>query len=75
MRPANRNILKALELSRKLLFLADRGDMQRDDTGCGVLYGIMRDAAWKIKTTAERECEEHRRKGTWERGDGPSAPS
>jgi hypothetical protein len=66
MKPYNRNINDTLELSRQLMFLADKGDMERDDDGCGVLYGIVRDIAYRIKAEAEREIECHRKKGKWE---------
>jgi hypothetical protein len=66
MKPFNQNIYETLELSHQLLFLADKGDMERDDDGCGVLYGIVRDIAYRIKAEAEREIECHRKKGKWE---------
>jgi hypothetical protein len=66
MKPFNKNIQDALELSRQLLFLADKGDMERDDDGCGVLYGIVRDVGYRIKNEAEREIDCHKKKGKWE---------
>ena len=66
MRPCNENILKLIDYSRKLLFLADKGDIERQDDGCGVLYGIVRDSAYKIKELAEREKESHVRNGKWD---------
>ena len=65
MKPCNENILKALEISRDLMFLADKGDMEREDQGCGVLYGILRDAAYNIKKRAEAERDAHKKKGGW----------
>jgi hypothetical protein len=32
-----------------MIRLADQGDADREDTGCGVLYGVLRDAAFKIQ--------------------------
>ncbi len=55
-----------MDLARKLLFLADKGDLQREDDGCGVLYGIIRDAAYKMKQAAENEKQNHIRHGTWD---------
>jgi len=46
-----------------MLILADEGDAVREDAGCGVLYGVLRDAAYKIKQLAENEREAHIRKG------------
>lgn len=66
MKPCNKNLLKVFEYCRELLFLADKGDMQRDDDGCGVLYGIVRDAAYKMKAQAERERASHQKRGIWE---------
>ena len=43
--------------------LANRGDAERNDNGCGVLYGVMLDSAYKIKKLAETEKEAHYRKG------------
>jgi hypothetical protein len=67
MRPCNRNILKVLDHVRKLLFIADTGDIQREDDGCGVLYGIVRDSAYKIIKQAETEIENHKRFGKWDK--------
>jgi hypothetical protein len=66
MKPCNKNILESLEMSRQLLFLADKGDIESDDSGCGVLYGIIRDTAYRIKAEAERELEEHKKSGKWD---------
>jgi hypothetical protein len=65
-RPCNNNILKTLEMVERMLEIADEGDMVREDAGCGVLYGVLRDSAFKIKKLAEEEKETHMRKGWWE---------
>ena len=57
----NENLKKTLELSQELLKLADLADADRDDIGCGVLYGAVRDSAYKIKRLAESEIAEHKR--------------
>ncbi|MCF8110724.1 MAG: hypothetical protein K9J85_04465 [Desulfobacteraceae bacterium] len=66
MKPANENIKKTLRLVRVMLKLADEGDAHREDVGCGVLYGILRDAGYKIKKTAEAEKQAHIKKGRWD---------
>lgn len=66
MRPFNKNILDTLELSRQLMFLADKGDLEREDDGCGVLYGVVRDVAYQIKAEANREMEAHKKAGKWD---------
>ena len=61
----NENITKAVEIARLLLQLADEGDESREDIGCGVLFGTMRDSAYKIKALAEAELAEHKRMRRW----------
>lgn len=65
MKTCNENIQKTIELAEDMLSLADQGDLEREDVGCGVLYGILRDAAYRIKKTAEAEKAAHVRKGKW----------
>jgi hypothetical protein len=65
MKPCDENIKKTLELVKAMIDLANQGDMDREDTGCGVLYGILLDSAYKIKKVAEREKEVHIKKGWW----------
>jgi len=48
-----------------MLSIADKGDAVREDAGCGVLYGVLRDAAYKIKKLAEAEKDAHVKKGWW----------
>jgi hypothetical protein len=65
MKACNQNILRTLELVERMNEVADEGDEAREDVGCGVLYGILRDSAYKIKKVAEAERESHRKKGWW----------
>lgn len=65
MKPCDRNIQKTLVLADDMIKLADDGDSEREDEGCGLLYGILRDSAYKIKKMAEAERESHKRKGWW----------
>jgi hypothetical protein len=71
MRNDNCNILKVLDYCTRLLTLSDKGDMERTDDGCGVLYGVVRDAAYKMKTMAERERDAHIKRGAWDSQDQP----
>ena len=48
-----------------MIALADQGDADREDVGCGVLYGILRDTAYKLKRLAEEEKRAHQAKGWW----------
>jgi len=49
-----------------MIQLADKGDEEREDTGCGILYGMLRDAGYKIKQIAEAERLKHIAKGWWD---------
>ncbi|MDL1959923.1 MAG: hypothetical protein LWX01_11055 [Deltaproteobacteria bacterium] len=65
MKPCDENIKKTLSLAEEMLDLADKGDAVREDAGCGVLYGVLRDSAYKIRKLAETEKEAHMKKGWW----------
>ncbi len=65
MKPCDRNIKRTIELTEKMMQLADQGDAEREDTGCGVLYGVLRDSAYKILQMAEQEKKRHQEKGWW----------
>jgi len=65
-RDSNRNILKVLRLSRDMMLLADLGDERRHDASCGVLYGTLRDSAYKLRQMAEQEIQVHKNAGIWE---------
>lgn len=65
MKPCDENIKKTLDLVKNMLDLADEGDVVREDSNCGVLYGVLRDSAYKIKQLAEAEKEAHIKKGWW----------
>jgi hypothetical protein len=65
MKACDESVKKTIELAQQMLDLADAGDAAREDTGCGVLYGVVRDSAFKIKHLAEEEREAHKKKGWW----------
>lgn len=65
MKPCDKNIRATLDLVDKMMALADQGDIDREDVGCGVLYGTLRDSAFKIKKLAEQEKHLHINKGWW----------
>lgn len=69
MKPCDRNIQSTLEIVKDMIEIADKGDIEREDTGCGILYGVLRDSAYKVKKLAEEEKENHVKKGWWK--DGP----
>jgi hypothetical protein len=48
-----------------MIRVADKGDIDREDNGCGILYGVLRDSAYKVKKLAEQEKLKHIEKGWW----------
>jgi len=62
----NENIKRLLQLSREMLALADEGDLARDDESCGVLYGILRDCAYRLRALAEKEKQLHIDRSKWD---------
>ena len=66
MKACNKNIKKTLDLVEKMIRLADSGDSAREDVGCGILYGILRDSAYRIKKIAEEEKKMHMAKRNWD---------
>jgi hypothetical protein len=65
MKACNEMLRRTLQLTEMMAELADLGDGARKDVGCGVLYGLLRDSAFKIRKVAEQEKEDHIRKGMW----------
>lgn len=65
MRSCDKHIVKTLELTKQMMNLADEGDADREDTGCGILYGVLRDSAYKLKKLAQEEKKAHIKKGLW----------
>ena len=57
----------ALELARQLTLLADEGELVCEDDGCAVLYGVVRDCAYKIRRRAEQERDMQKARGIWKR--------
>ncbi len=65
MKPCNLHIINTLKLVDEMIYLADLGDADREDNGCGILYGVLRDSAFKLKKLAEEEKLNHLKKGWW----------
>jgi hypothetical protein len=65
MRPCDEVLKETLKLAQSMLTLAERGDQAREDNGCGVLYGVLRDAAYNLRKLAEQEKAAHIKKGWW----------
>ena len=49
------NMKTALKLVEDMKSLADKGQDESRDYGCAMLYGVIRDCAYKIGAYAERE--------------------
>lgn len=58
--PCDRYVQEAFELAERLLNLANEADASEHDDGCGILLGVLRDCAYKIRREAERESRSHR---------------
>lgn len=67
----NTNILKVLRLTRDMMVLADYGDSHRCDKSCGILYGTLRDTAYKLRSMAEKERQLHEEDGLWDVTESP----
>jgi len=65
-KPHNQNLLDTLRLTQTMLDLAERGDNERVDAGCGVLYGALRDSAFKLRRMAIEERENHIANDDWD---------
>ena len=62
----NEHLRQVLRLSREMIALADEGDRDRNDRSCGILYGILRDAAYRLRKITEEECQKHKKAGKWD---------
>lgn len=60
------NIQKTIELAEAMILLARQGDEAREDSGCGVLYGTLLDAGFKLRQLALKEREVHMNRGGWQ---------
>lgn len=56
---ADKHLEKVIAYCIEMLELADLGDNYRSDDGCGIVYGALRDSAYKIKKLAENELKRH----------------
>ena len=63
---ANENLRRLKRLTNDMVALADDGDRSRQDASCGILYGILRDTAYRLRKLAEQECDEHKKAGIWD---------
>ena len=59
------NIDRTIDLANEMIKLAQAGYEQREDPGCGILYGIMLDSGYRLLSLAQKEKERHIQKGWW----------
>jgi hypothetical protein len=51
---------QVVELSEEMIALASAGDACRTDAGCGIVFGSLRDQAYKVRNLAQSELQRHR---------------
>ena len=62
MKSCDKNLKSTLQLTDKMIELANKGNAETEDTGCAILYGMLLDSAYKLKNLAEREKQRHMKK-------------
>lgn len=62
---SNDNLVRLLKLTQEMLALADEGDRDRTDDACGIIYGVLRDSAYRLRNMAADECRRHQSLGKW----------
>jgi hypothetical protein len=63
---SNENLLRVRRLTLEMMALADEGDRDADDASCSILYGILRDMAYRLRKLTDQECEKHVQAGKWD---------
>ncbi len=56
----DQNLKNVKDLCYEMLEIADHGDKFRKDSGCGAIYGSLRDAAYKLRKLVDKELELHK---------------
>ncbi len=62
----NQMLVQVINLCERMRLVANEGDRYRIDSGCGILYGTLRDYSYKLKNLTEQEIDLHKRSGTWD---------
>ncbi len=65
MKDCNDNIIKVLDLVKDMIVVSDEGSASSEDDSCIMLYGVIRDSAYKIRRLAEEERSKHEQSGDW----------
>ncbi|MEA1967133.1 MAG: hypothetical protein U9N77_02800 [Thermodesulfobacteriota bacterium] len=61
----DKNIARTIKLAQQMIQLAKDGDEHREDSACGVLYGILIDSGYRLLNLAQKEKQHHIEKGWW----------
>ncbi|MBA7480053.1 hypothetical protein ES707_15498 [subsurface metagenome] len=54
------NIVKALKIAEALMDTANKGEATSGDDACRILFGVIRDCAYKILKQAEQQRQAHK---------------
>jgi len=65
---------QVIELSEEMIALASAGDACRTDAGCGIVFGSLRDKAYKVRKLAQSELQHHQESRDSDAG-APPQPS
>jgi len=67
--PVDDYLREVIRISQEMIDIAYQGDACRQDVGCGVVFGSVRDKAYKVRKLAEEELRKHQAAS-----DTPAAP-
>ncbi len=56
---ADEYLEQVIALSKEMIELASAGDACRTDAGCGIVFGSLRDKAYKVRQLAQSELQRH----------------
>ncbi|MCP4199696.1 MAG: hypothetical protein GY762_21335 [Proteobacteria bacterium] len=62
----NEHLRHLIRLTREMMALADEGDRDRVDDSCGIIYGMLRDAAYRLRKVAKEESKKYSEIGVGE---------
>ncbi len=60
------NIAQTIDLAKEMIRLAQSGYEEQEDSGCGILYGVLLDSGYRILDLARKERQAHIQKGWWQ---------
>ncbi len=66
LKACDKNLVCAIDLAKEMIALARKGEEDREDPSCGVLYGILLDSGFRILNLAQKEKKAHAAREGWE---------